>query len=125
MEVSEKFVIRLLIGKHTYPITVRRDQEEIYRRAAREINEKLGRYEQAYPNLGAERYTSAVLLDFAVRVLQAEKETDSSPFVDMARGLTQEIDELLGLAPESSPEKKKKEEKNCPTPIYIIRCEPL
>ena len=55
MEVSEKFVIRLLIGKHTYPITVRRDQEEIYRRAAREINEKLGRYEQAYPNLGAEQ----------------------------------------------------------------------
>ena len=107
MEVSEKFVIRLLLGKHTYPITVRRDQEEIYRRAAREINEKLGRYEQAYPNLGAERYTSAVLLDFAVRVLQAEKETDSSPFVDMARGLTQEIDELLGLAPESAPEKKK------------------
>ena len=56
---SDKLVIQLLIGKQVYPITVKRDQEEIYRRAARMINDKLGRYEQSYPHLGYERYTSA------------------------------------------------------------------
>ena len=55
---SDKLVIQLLIGKQVYPITVKRDQEEIYRRAARMINDKLGRYEQSYPHLGYERYTS-------------------------------------------------------------------
>ena len=40
---SDKLVIQLLIGKQVYPITVKRDQEEIYRRAARMINDKLGR----------------------------------------------------------------------------------
>ena len=54
---SDKLVIQLLIGKQVYPITVKRDQEEIYRRAARMINDKLGRYEQSYPHLGYERYT--------------------------------------------------------------------
>ena len=49
---SDKLVIQLLIGKQVYPITVKRDQEEIYRRAARMINDKLGRYEQSYPHLG-------------------------------------------------------------------------
>lgn len=33
---SDKLVIQLLIGKQVYPITVKRDQEEIYRRAARD-----------------------------------------------------------------------------------------
>ena len=36
---SDKLVIQLLIGKQVYPITVKRDQEEIYRRAARMIND--------------------------------------------------------------------------------------
>ena len=57
---SEKMVIQLLIGKQVYPITIKREQEEIYRRAARMINDKLGRYEQSYPHLGYERYTSVV-----------------------------------------------------------------
>ena len=38
-ENSDKFVIQLLIGKQVYPITVRRDQEEVYRKASRMINE--------------------------------------------------------------------------------------
>ena len=67
---NDKMVIQLLIGKHQYPITVLRDQEEVFRKAARLINEKLGRYEQAYPNQGSEKYTSVALLDFAVRALQ-------------------------------------------------------
>lgn len=47
-------VIQLLIGKQAFPITIKRDQEEIYRRASQLINEKLGRYEQSYPHLGYE-----------------------------------------------------------------------
>ena len=49
---NEKMVIQLLIGKQAFPITIKRDQEEIYRRASQLINEKLGRYEQSYPHLG-------------------------------------------------------------------------
>ena len=71
---SDKLVIQLLIGKQVYPITVKRDQEEIYRRAARMINDKLGRYEQSYPHLGYERYTSVALLDFAVQVIQLQNQ---------------------------------------------------
>ena len=61
-ENSDKFVIQLLIGKQVYPITVRRDQEEVYRKASRMINEKLARYEQSYPNLAPERYSAVALL---------------------------------------------------------------
>lgn len=91
----DKLVIQLLIGKQVYPITVRRDQEEVYRKAARLINEKLGRYEQSYPNLSYERYTSVALLDFAVQVIQTQKQKDQSPYEDVVKRLTEEIAQLL------------------------------
>ncbi len=92
---KDKLVIQLLIGKQVYPITVRRDQEEVYRKAARLINEKLGRYEQSYPNLSYERYTSVALLDFAVQVIQTQKQKDLSPYEDVVKRLTEEIAQLL------------------------------
>ena len=49
---QNKLVIHLLIGKQLYPITVLREQEEMFRKAAKLINEKLSRYEQTYPNQG-------------------------------------------------------------------------
>lgn len=92
---KDKLVIQLLIGKQVYPITVRRDQEEVYRKAARQINEKLGRYEQSYPNLSYERYTSVALLDFAVQVIQTQMQKDQSPYEDVVKRLTDEITQLL------------------------------
>lgn len=94
-EKKDKLVIQLLIGKQVYPITVRRDQEEVYRKAARQINEKLGRYEQSYPNLSYERYTSVALLDFAVQVIQTQMQKDLSPYEDVVKRLTDEITQLL------------------------------
>ncbi len=90
-----KMVIQLLIGKQMYPITVKREQEEIFRKAARLINEKLSRYEQAYPSQGYEKYTSVALLDFAVRALQLENEKDQSPYADTVSRLSDEIGELF------------------------------
>ena len=92
---KDKLVIQLLIGKQVYPITVRRDQEEVYRKAARLINENRGRYEQSYPNLSYERYTSVALLDFAVQVIQTQKQKDQSPYEVVVKRLTEEIAQLL------------------------------
>lgn len=88
-------VIQLLIGKQAFPITIKRDQEEIYRRASQLINEKLGRYEQSYPHLGYEKYISVALLDFAVQVLQLQAQQDQSPYENTVTRLTQELEELL------------------------------
>ena len=74
---------------------MRRDQEAIYRRAAQSINEKLGRYEQAYPHLGYERYTSVALLDFAVKVQQLQSAQDETQYSETVDRLSAEIAELL------------------------------
>lgn len=92
---KDKLVIQLLIGKQVFPITVRREQEEIYRKASKMITDKLGRYEQSYPNLSYERYTSVALLDFAVQVIQMQQQKDVSPYEQTIDRLTKEISDLL------------------------------
>ena len=44
---KDKLVIQLLIGKQVFPITIRRDQEETYRKASKMITDKLGRRKQS------------------------------------------------------------------------------
>lgn len=95
-KANDKFVIQLLIGKQMYPITVQREQEEIFRKAARLINEKLSRYEQAFPNQGYEKYTSIAMLDFAVGALLLEKQKDQTLYAETTQRLGQEIEQLLG-----------------------------
>lgn len=92
---KDKLVIQLLIGKQVFPITVRREQEEIYRKASKMITDKLGRYEQSYPNLSYERYTSVALLDFAVQVIQMQQQKDMSPYEQTIERLSKEITTLL------------------------------
>lgn len=92
---KDKLVIQLLIGKQVFPITVRREQEEIYRKASKMITDKLGRYEQSYPNLSYERYTSVALLDFAVQVIQMQQQKDVSPYEQTIERLTKEISDIL------------------------------
>ena len=53
-EASEFFLIQLRIDNQTYPVNIRRDQEEIYREAERQINDKLNLYKDRFPNLAKE-----------------------------------------------------------------------
>ena len=97
MEVSEKLVIQLLIGKNLQQITVKRDQEEIFRKAALLINERLNKYKTAYPNQSDVKYMSIALLDFAAKVLQMESNVDTQPFAESIDKLTKEVEEVLAL----------------------------
>ena len=97
-ENDERFVIQLMIGKQLYPRNIFRHQEEIFRKAAKEINRKLQLYENKYPNQGYEKYMSTALLDFAVRVNQLEKDNDTTPFIERINQLTSEIEEVMGEA---------------------------
>lgn len=96
METSEeKLVIQLNIGSQRYPISVRRDQEEIFRKAATQINEKINRYQVAYPGQGYEKYMSVALLDFAVKVLQIENDNATEPYGLALSALTKEVEDVL------------------------------
>lgn len=90
--MDDKLVIRLIIGHQEHAITVPRNQEERFRKAAKLINEKLGKYELKYANQSQEKYMSIVLLDLAVALLQNEGRQDTRPLLESMEQLTKEIE---------------------------------
>ncbi len=98
---DNKLNIQLKIGNQIHSITIRREMEEIFRKAARNINDKLSRYQVSYPNMGYEKSMSITLLDFAVYALQAEDNHDITPYDGRVRQLTSEIEEVLNVTPET------------------------
>ena len=92
---ADKLNIQLMIGNQMHPITIRRELEEVFRKAAKKINDKLSRYRESYPNLSYERCMSITLLDFAVYALQAENNASTQPYDDVVKRLTAEIEQTL------------------------------
>ena len=92
---SDKIVIELMIGNQIHRISVPRNQEGFFRKAAKNINEKLQKYQTTYPNQGSEKYMSIALLDFAVKVLQIEDSNNTQPYNKAIALLTTEIEDTL------------------------------
>ncbi len=94
-QTTNKLNIQLKIGNQMHSITIRREMEEVFRKAAKNINEKLSRYQVSYPNMGYEKSMSITLLDFAVYALQAEENQNTEPYDGAVRQLTEEIEDAL------------------------------
>ncbi len=87
---SDRFTIQLGIANKMYPVTVNRDNEAVYRRAAKLIQQKLDRYTSSFYAEDKQDYHAMVMLDLAV-ALVAEFDVD-----DSLRTLVDRIDGCLG-----------------------------
>ena len=92
-EVSDKLTIRILIGRQEHEINIRRQDEEVFRKAAKIITEQLGRYEQKFRGQSYETYLSITLLDFVVHSIRHQKDMDF--VLDSIKDISKEIDEEL------------------------------
>ena len=96
MAVSDKITINLFIGSQPQQLTIPREKEGYFRRAAELINDRFNKYRQGFQNQSTDRYNAVVMLDIAVRYLQQQEEHHTKPFAESIAQLTNEIGEVLG-----------------------------
>lgn len=95
-EVSETFTITLRLGSLIFPITVKRNEEIIYRDAEKLINQRFNYYAGQYPNQGNETYLTMAALDIAVSLKRNEYRNDTAPYVECMKNMLAEIEDTLG-----------------------------
>lgn len=88
---SDRFNIQLNIANKTYAITVNRDNEETYRKAAKLIQQKLDRYSSSFYAEDKQDYYAMVMLDLAV-ALVSEGNLD-----ERLQALVDKLDKTLNL----------------------------
>lgn len=94
---TEKLHIRLHVYDEEIEVTVRREDEEFYRRAAKLITDRYNAYAQAYKGRKSEHTIALMtLIDIAMRYEQAKNRNDLGPVKNVLDKLTAEIDQAIG-----------------------------
>ncbi len=90
----DKVNIKIQVGNFKLPLTIKPDEEPVYREAARMINDRLEAYQTKYrvANLTQEYMLSFSALDIATRLVRLQRTTDVGPVEEMIKSLTADLE---------------------------------
>ena len=93
--MDDTLSITLHFGSWTLPMTIKRDEEYVYRQAEKLIKERFNFYTNSYPGQNTEMYLVMTILDIAVQSKRQEAEGDVEPILQMIRPLLSEVEAAL------------------------------
>lgn len=76
----------------SYPITIEREDEEMVRKAAKQVDTHVMAYREHYQNVPPERIIAMVAYQFALENLQIKERNDTEPYTAKIKELTEELE---------------------------------
>ncbi len=96
-ENNGKLHIRLHVYDEEMDVNIDRSEEQYYREAAKLITERYNMYAQMYKmHMSEHKIALMVLIDIALRYQKEASRNDTTPYDDILKGLTDEIEDALG-----------------------------
>ena len=74
--------INLLIDCQRYPLNIRREDEQLYRDAAKLIDKTLNKYRSWKPEMGANNHWAMAALEIAFNLTTNENRNDTKPYLE-------------------------------------------
>ncbi len=93
----EQQSIQISIADRYYPLRIPANDEEKIRAAAKIINEKIGLYKKKYANRDTQDALSMALLQFVIRLIEAEQREESNQIIDELKTLDNLLDDYIRL----------------------------
>ena len=93
--MDDKMKIHLLIDNQKYPLTIPREDEVLYREAARQIDNKLNKYRRQFPDLGSAAHWAMASLELAFENTSLKDKNDTEPFMETLKRLEESIDNCI------------------------------
>ena len=85
----------LQIADSNYPLTINREEEQMVREAAKQVNIRLNKYREVYKNLEPEKIIAMVAYQFSLERLQLMQRNDTSPYVEKVKELTELLEDYF------------------------------
>ena len=93
---DKKLSIRLHVYDTDIPVNINREDEELYRNAAKLITDAVNEYARRYSGKkGVKEVLYMALIDIALRYVREAKRNDTAPINDMLVKITSEIEDVL------------------------------
>ncbi len=95
---DDKLLLTLEIDNRKYPLRIDRNEEEAYRKAAKNLNNKINQYKAKYggkSDLDTQDYAVMSALQAMVHNFELGQRNDTKPFEDTIGSLVDELDNFL------------------------------
>lgn len=92
---DDQMKIHLLIDNERYPLIIKREEEHLYRDAAKQIDYKLNKYRNKFPNFNTEKYWVMTALELAFENMSMKDWNDTQPYQEKLKQLEEDIDECI------------------------------
>jgi cell division protein ZapA (FtsZ GTPase activity inhibitor) len=96
---DEKFLLTLTIDGRKYPLKIDKSEEQAFREAAKQLNNKINRYRFTFggnnSDLNAQDFIAMTAIQALVENFSLTEKTDTKPIEDKIRLLIQELDAYL------------------------------
>ena len=93
--MNDKIKINLQIADSNYPLTINRQEEEMVRDAAKQVNIRLNAYREYYKNLEPEKIIAMVAYQFSLEKLQLMQRNDTTPYTEKVKELTELLEDYF------------------------------
>lgn len=78
-------------------MTIVREEEEKYRKAAKILNDIILQYRKKYANHDSKDFLSMTAFQFVLKNLEMEEKADDSPFIEEIKKLNEELGDYLSI----------------------------
>lgn len=92
---DKSFRIHIKIDGRTYPLTINRDDEERYRRAAKVVNETISEFRRMFQHNDQQDIMAMTAFQVALNFTKEQESRDYSQFIDDIKDLNDDIADFL------------------------------
>ena len=93
--MDDRMKINLLIDCQKYPLNIRREDELLYRDAAKLIDKTLNKYREWKPDLSSNQRWAMAALELAYAFISNKDKNDTQPYLRKLEELTKELDNVI------------------------------
>ena len=92
---KKMLTIQLRVADSPMSMTIRWEDEEYYREAAKRIDNLLNLYRERFKDQSQDNYLAMVALHLSVAAVRLERKNDTQPFKDKIEELTRTLEDYL------------------------------
>ena len=92
---DNKWKINLTMAGDSFPVWIQRENEEIVRKAAAAVDERINQYRVKWPEVPREKVYVIVAYQFALEALRQQDRNDTDPYTEKIKDLTEELENYI------------------------------
>ena len=92
---KDQFRINIRIEGRVYPLSIDRKDEERYRKAAKTVNETVGKYRNLFQDKDSQDILAMVAFQIALNYTELQEREDKSLFIDGLKDINDDISDFI------------------------------